>query len=176
MGAFFGKGRRTGKYGTLLVATYNDDEDTFPSICKVGTGFTDESLDQLYQILSSKVTLKKNPRIVSEMKADVWFEPELVIEIVASEITQSPIHKTALDKIKEDAGLALRFQNSQEKLEKRKIQKMHQPMKRSLHCIKCKRRYPAFNRLNSFNQALIFSLKIMITCYVQRGIRSTGKA
>jgi len=109
VGAFFGKGRRTGKYGTLLVATYNDEDDTFPSICKVGTGFTDESLDQLYQILSPKVTLKKNPRIVSEMEADVWFEPELVIEIVASEITQSPIHKTALDKIKENAGLALRF-------------------------------------------------------------------
>ena len=109
VGAFFGKGRRTGKYGTLLVATYNDEEDTFPSICKVGTGFTDESLDQLYQILSPKVTLKKNPRIVSEMKADVWFEPELVIEIVASEITQSPIHKTALNKFKENTGLALRF-------------------------------------------------------------------
>ena len=109
VGAFFGKGRRTGKYGTLLLSTYNDEEDVFPSICKVGTGFTDESLDQLYQILSPKVTLKKNPRIVSEMEADVWFEPELVIEIVASEITQSPIHKTALDKIKEGTGLALRF-------------------------------------------------------------------
>ncbi len=109
VGAFFGKGRRTGKYGTLLLSTYNDEEDIFPSICKVGTGFTDESLDQLYQILSPKVTLKKNPRIVSEMEADVWFEPELVIEIVASEITQSPIHKTALGKIKEGTGLALRF-------------------------------------------------------------------
>ena len=109
IGAFFGKGRRTGKYGTLLLATYNDDEDVFPSICKVGTGFSDESLDQLYQILSPKVTLKKNPRIISDMAADMWFEPELVIEIVASEITQSPIHKTASDKIKENTGLALRF-------------------------------------------------------------------
>jgi DNA ligase-1 len=109
IGAFFGKGRRTGKYGTLLLATYNDEEDIFPSICKVGTGFTDESLDQLYQILSPKVTLKKNPKIFSEMEADVWFEPELVIEIVASEITQSPIHKTALNKLKENTGLALRF-------------------------------------------------------------------
>ena len=43
------------------------------------------------------------------MAADMWFEPELVIEIVASEITQSPIHKTASDKIKENTGLALRF-------------------------------------------------------------------
>ena len=109
VGAFFGKGRRTGRYGTLLLSTYNDEEDIFPSICKVGTGFTDESLDQLYQLLSNKVTLKKNPRIVSEMEADVWFEPELVIEIVASEITLSPIHKTALGKIRDESGLALRF-------------------------------------------------------------------
>ncbi len=109
IGAFFGKGRRTGKYGTLLLATYNDNEDTFPSICKVGTGFTDENLDQFYQILSNKVILKKNPRVNSEMEADVWFEPELVIEIVASEITLSPIHKTAQDIIRKGSGLALRF-------------------------------------------------------------------
>jgi len=109
IGAYFGKGRRTGRYGTLLLATYNPEKDNFPSICKVGTGFTDESLDQLYQILSNKVILKKNPRIESEMEADVWFEPELVLEIVASEITLSPIHKTALDTIRKGTGLALRF-------------------------------------------------------------------
>ncbi|GBH34655.1 putative DNA ligase [Nitrosopumilus zosterae] len=109
IGGFFGKGRRTGSYGTLLLATYDEDNDTFPSICKVGTGFSDESLDQLYQILHPKVTIKKNPRIISEMEADVWFEPELVVEVVASEITLSPIHKAAEDKIRKGAGLALRF-------------------------------------------------------------------
>ena len=109
IGAFFGKGRRTGRYGTLLLAAYDDDTDTFPSICKVGTGFTDEDLDQLYQLLQDKITLKKNPRINSEMEADVWFEPELVIEIVASEITLSPIHKTAIDIVRKNSGLALRF-------------------------------------------------------------------
>jgi len=109
VGAYFGRGRRTGLYGTLLLATYNPEKDNLPSICKVGTGFTDESLDQLYQILSNKVTLKKNPRIVSEMEADIWFEPELVLEIVASEITLSPIHKTGLDLIRKSSGFALRF-------------------------------------------------------------------
>jgi len=109
IGGFFGKGRRTGSYGTLLLATYDEDADLFTSICKVGTGFSDEDLDQLYQILQPKVTIKKNPRIESEMEADVWFEPELVIEVVASEITLSPIHKAAMDKIRKGAGLALRF-------------------------------------------------------------------
>ncbi len=109
IGGYFGKGRRTGNYGTLLLASYDEDEDTFTSICKVGTGFSDESLDQLYQILYPKVTIKKNPRIDSEMEAEVWFEPELVIEVVASEITLSPIHKAARDHIRKGAGLALRF-------------------------------------------------------------------
>ena len=109
IGAFFGKGRRTGKYGTLLLASYNQDRDTFESICKVGTGFTDENLDQFYQILQDKVTLKKNPRIESGMEPDVWFEPELVIEIVASEITLSPVHMTAKDAVRSGSGLALRF-------------------------------------------------------------------
>ena len=109
IGGFFGKGRRTGSYGTLLLATYDEDEDTFTSICKVGTGFSDEDLDQLYQTLKPKVTIKKNPRIDSEMEADVWFEPELVIEVVASEITLSPIHKAAQNKIRKGSGLALRF-------------------------------------------------------------------
>ena len=109
IGAFFGKGRRTGRYGTLLLSTYNDENDTLPSICKVGTGFTDDILDQLYQILSPTVTIKKNSRIESDMEADVWFEPNLVIEIVASEITLSPIHKTGFDVLRKDNGVALRF-------------------------------------------------------------------
>ena len=109
VGAFFGRGRRTGKYGTLLLSTYNSESDTFPTICKVGTGFTDENLDQLFQILSNKVILKKNPRVESSIEADIWFEPELVLEIVASEITLSPIHKTGLDMIRKDTGFALRF-------------------------------------------------------------------
>jgi DNA ligase-1 len=109
VGAFFGKGRRTGKYGTLLLSTYNPNDDTFPSVCKVGTGFTDESLDQLYQLLSANVILKKHSKVESEMDADVWFEPSLIIEIIASEITLSPIHKTGLDMLRKGSGMALRF-------------------------------------------------------------------
>jgi DNA ligase-1 len=43
------------------------------------------------------------------MEPDVWFEPELVIEIVASEITLSPVHTAAKDAIRKGSGLALRF-------------------------------------------------------------------
>jgi len=55
------------------------------------------------------------------MEADVWFEPELVLEIVASEITLSPIHKTAMDVVRKNSGLALRFPKFTGKIRLEKI-------------------------------------------------------
>ncbi|MBA3977696.1 MAG: ATP-dependent DNA ligase [Nitrosopumilus sp.] len=110
VGAIFGKGRRVGKYGALLLASYEPDEDTFYTICKVGTGFTDEILDEISKKLKNHIIENKNPRVISgEIKMDVWFEPKIVIETFSPEITLSPIYTTSIDKIKKGYGLALRF-------------------------------------------------------------------
>ncbi|MGI0004885.1 MAG: DNA ligase, partial [Nitrososphaera sp.] len=76
---------------------------------KVGTGFTDEHLDQFYQQLERHVIHQKHARVDTGMDMDVWFEPAIVIEIVASEITLSPSHTAAKDALKAGYGLALRF-------------------------------------------------------------------
>lgn len=55
LGASWGEGKRTGKFGTFLVASYNDAMDTFESCCKVGTGFSDEDLTNLHATLKEKV-------------------------------------------------------------------------------------------------------------------------
>ncbi|MHA2213622.1 MAG: ATP dependent DNA ligase, partial [Candidatus Thorarchaeota archaeon] len=53
---------------------------------------------------------KMNPKVVSEMKPDVWFEPVEVIEVLGDEITVSPIHPAGRGLIeKSDGGLAVRF-------------------------------------------------------------------
>jgi len=39
----------------------------------------------------------------------VWFEPKVVIEVIGAEITLSPIHTAAMDKIRKGSGLAIRF-------------------------------------------------------------------
>lgn len=38
--AYYGKGNRTGMYGSFLMAAYNPTQNTFESVCKLGTGFT----------------------------------------------------------------------------------------------------------------------------------------
>ena len=109
VGAFFGRGRRRGKYGALLLAAYDDEHDIFRSITKVGTGFTDEHLELFYEMLEKHKLMRRDPRVDSKLEADVWFEPKIVIEVIASEITLSPLHTCAMDTIRKGSGLALRF-------------------------------------------------------------------
>ena len=109
VGALLGKGKRTGFYGALLLASYNPDNNTFESICKVGTGFSDQDLRLIFQELEGHVIKEKPANINANMKMDVWFKPKLVLEIIASEITLSPSHTAALGLIRDNFGLALRF-------------------------------------------------------------------
>ncbi len=109
VGAFHGRGKRVGTYGALLLATYNNKNDTFETVTKCGTGFTDKDLATLHETLQKHIIPKKNSRVVSMLQADVWFEPSLVLEILGAEITLSPIHPSAMDSIRKGAGLAIRF-------------------------------------------------------------------
>jgi DNA ligase-1 len=109
IGAFHGRGKRVGTYGALLLATYNEETDTFETVTKCGTGFTDKDLAQLHEMLQKHVIPRKNSRVLSMLVADVWFEPAVVLEILGAEVTLSPIHLAAINSIRKGAGLAIRF-------------------------------------------------------------------
>ena len=102
VGAFHGRGRRSGTYGALLCAAYNKKKDQFETVCKLGTGLTDEMLTELPKMLAKYKVNTKPARVMvkKEMEPDVWFDPKVVVEVLAAEITKSPFHAL---------GLALRF-------------------------------------------------------------------
>ncbi len=109
IGGFNGHGRRAGAYGALLMASYNEETQEFESFTKLGTGFTDDVLFSLPKMFSELKEDHKPAMINSKMIPDVWFYPEIVMEIQGAEITVSPIHTCAYGKIEKDSGLALRF-------------------------------------------------------------------
>ncbi len=90
VGAFWGgRGKRAGTYGALLIAAYDPKTDQFYTVSKVGSGFTDEDLVKLKQMLDPYRIPHRHPRVVSKMEPDVWFVPAVVLEIIGAEITLS---------------------------------------------------------------------------------------
>jgi DNA ligase 1 len=109
VGGLAGRGRRAGMYGALLLGVYDQAGDRFQTICKCGTGFSDAELAGLPARMAPLVRAQRPARVDSRWHADVWFEPTLVVEVLAAEITLSPHHTAGWGLLKEDAGLALRF-------------------------------------------------------------------
>lgn len=108
IGAFYGHGRRKGNFGALLLASYDKDSDMFQSVCKLGSGFTDDNLSELRPMLSSLEVKEKPSNVQSGMVPDVWIYPEKVIEVKGAEITISPVHTCAMN-LTGGKGLAIRF-------------------------------------------------------------------
>ncbi len=114
LGYISGRGKRTAfGAGALLVGIYDQKKDTFVTVSKIGTGLTDEEWKSIQQRAKGLEQKNKPARVESLINPSVWLKPELVIEVLADEITRSPIHTAGaqLDqngKIVEP-GYALRF-------------------------------------------------------------------
>ena len=109
VGAFYGRGRRAGKFGALLMAAYDPKTDTFKTVCKVGSGFTDEDLNKMVTMFQPYIIKHKHPRVDSELEPDVWITPYFVAEIIGAELTLSPLHTCCKNAIKSGAGISIRF-------------------------------------------------------------------
>ncbi len=107
IGGYYGKGRRKGRYGGYLLAAYNDENEKYEAFCKIGTGFTDEALENFHAKFSEYITLNTAEfSYKTAVKPDVWFEPVFVWEIKAASFTRSPIYSVGIE---EEKGLSLRF-------------------------------------------------------------------
>ncbi|XP_010689152.3 DNA ligase 1 [Beta vulgaris subsp. vulgaris] len=111
IGAFHGRGKRTGVYGAFLLACYDSNNEEFQTICKIGTGFSEVVLEERSSSLRSQVipNPKSYYRYGDTLKPDVWFEPSEVWEVKAADLTISPVHRAAVGEVDSDKGISLRF-------------------------------------------------------------------
>jgi DNA ligase 1 len=109
VGAYFGRGRRVGTYGAVLLAAYDPEAEVYQTVGRCGTGFSDAELAALPARLAPLIRTQRPARVDSRVPADVWFEPSLVLEVLSAELTLSPNHTAGWGQLKENAGLAMRF-------------------------------------------------------------------
>ncbi|WVZ03351.1 hypothetical protein V8G54_024157, partial [Vigna mungo] len=109
--AFHGRGKRTGVYGAFLLACYDNNNEEFQTICKIGTGFSESVLVERSSSLRSQVISKPKSyyRFGETINPDVWFEASEVWEVRAADLTISPVHRAAVGIVDPNKGISLRF-------------------------------------------------------------------
>jgi DNA ligase-1 len=90
IGAEWGEGKRAHVFGSFLVAC--QDQGKLVPLSRVATGFSEEQLAEVYEMLKDTVIAKSGK--------EVTFEPLLVFEVGYAELQVSPTY---------EAGFALRF-------------------------------------------------------------------
>ena len=90
IGAEWGEGKRAHVFGSFLVAC--QDQGKLIPLSRVATGFSDDQLAEVYDLLKDTVTTKSGK--------EVAFEPTLVFEVGYAELQVSQTY---------DGGFALRF-------------------------------------------------------------------
>lgn len=96
VGGYYGKGKRTSVYGAFLLACYDPDTEKFQTVCKLGTGFSEEALKENQETLKSLELGKCRSDVEGGgAKPDVWFEPKVVWEVLAADLSLSPVYAAA---------------------------------------------------------------------------------
>ena len=108
VGYVYGRGKRAAfGVGALLVAVYDPARDLFASVSKISTGLTDDEWRAVRERCRPFVRQGKPARVESGVVPSVWVEPVVVVEVLADEITRSPVHAAGRDEA--GRGYALRF-------------------------------------------------------------------
>ncbi len=95
VGAYYGKGKRTNVYGAFLLACYDPDSENYQTACKIGTGFSEQMLTDLYNQLHPlelESGKRNNIKADPSKPPDVWFEPKVIFEVLTADLTLSPIY------------------------------------------------------------------------------------
>ncbi|MDP2436328.1 MAG: ATP-dependent DNA ligase [archaeon] len=112
VGAFWGTGRRAQWFGAFLLAVRDPGTETFQTLCKCMTGYTDKFMQDAVHDFPR---LERKPAwLHTAISPSVWLDPggfRSVWEVRGADLTLSLTHTAALGCIQEDPsrGLSLRF-------------------------------------------------------------------
>lgn len=109
LGVYYGKGKRTGVFGGFLLGCYDAESDEYQSVCKIGTGFSDDMLEKLTESLQPLVVPSMPPYYRTHDKPDLWLTEGQVWEVKAADLSLSPVHYGGYGLVDPNRGIALRF-------------------------------------------------------------------
>ncbi len=108
LGYYYGRGKRTEfGLGALLAGVYDAEHDRFETITKIGTGLSDAGWRETHARADKLQVPERPARVRSLLVPDVWLKPEVVVEVLADEITPGTNHTAG--KVGDEPGYALRF-------------------------------------------------------------------
>lgn len=94
MGYYSGRGKRT-KFGVgAFLAGVLAESGEIKTVAKIGTGLSDDQFLDLKK-RADAVEAQEKPScydVPKELQPDVWLQPEIIVEVAADELTNSPLH------------------------------------------------------------------------------------
>ncbi len=96
-------------FSPFLLAVYDRHTETFQSLCRCMSGFTDAFYVAAKERLSATIIPGPKPYFSTNESPSVWFEPTEVWEVRGADLSISPVHKAGVGLVHPDRGMGLRF-------------------------------------------------------------------
>jgi DNA ligase-1 len=113
IGAWSGSGRKCAWFSPFLMAVYDRETETWQSVCRVMSGFSDQLYRELHAFYAEegadRILPTKPPYYTTHEQPDFWLAPCAVWELRGADFSLSNVHCASAGLAPQGRGIALRF-------------------------------------------------------------------